>query len=72
MCKYTFVVACRFKGKRPLSYASEAGNHEIVAYLLSLEGVTPEGVAKDEVLIAMTVFLHTKCSVYFTCIYTHT
>lgn len=33
------------EGYTPLSRAAEAGNHDIVAYLLSIKGVSPEGVA---------------------------
>ena len=36
----------------PLSAAAKAGRHEIVAYLLSIPGVSAEGVAKDEVLVS--------------------
>ena len=40
----------------PLSAAAKAGRHEIVAYLLSIPGVSAEGVAKDEVPVSNAVY----------------
>ena len=42
---------CRIDRYTPLACAAKAGNYDIMAYLLSIKDVTPEGVAKDEVHI---------------------
>ena len=39
-------------GLTPLSAAAKAGKHEIVAYLLSIPGVSAEGVATEEVEVS--------------------
>ena len=43
------------KRQTPLSCAAEAGKHDIVAYLLSISGVTTEGVNMDEVHFAVAL-----------------
>lgn len=51
---YTIVLCdnrptCRCGRYTPLACAAEAGNHNIVMYLLSIKGVSVEGVGIDEV-----------------------
>ena len=46
-------ILCRYADRlTPLSAATKAGKHEIVAYLLSIPGVSAEGVATDEVQVS--------------------
>lgn len=42
---------CRCGRYTPLACAAEAGNHNIVTYLLSIRGVSVEGVGIDEVIL---------------------
>ena len=48
---YDFTCVCyRDECHTPLSCAAEAGKHDIVSYLLSISGVTAEGIKTDEVI----------------------
>ena len=57
VCVYVCVICMcltrhQFEGRTPtpLELAAEAGKHETVAYLLSIPGVSAEGVPSDQVI----------------------
>ena len=54
------------KRQTPLSCAAEAGKHDIVAYLLSISGVTTEGVNMDEVHFAVSLRNEQYCRYMYT------
>ena len=58
----------RNKHHTPLSCAAKAGKHDIVAYLLTIKGVTAEGTAPNEV---HTMYTHTHTRTH-ACTHAHT
>ena len=57
-------MACRYAEDRnhtPLSLAAEAGNHDIVTYLLGIINVSPEGIGKKEVCECMCTCILQDC-----------
>ena len=48
---YNYIISYRLDRYTPLACAAKAGNYDIMAYLLSIKGVSPEGVdGKEQVL----------------------
>lgn len=49
--EHMIIIPCRCsKHYTPLACAAKAGNHSIVTYLLSIKGVSVEGVAIEDVI----------------------